>query len=1433
MCFSWFVRIKSTDKLYNAKLADFESEGLYNVFWCVTIPSNVKVKDLAVQMLLSNENDESQHKDFNETWSSELNTSPWKMVRLMPREPIWIDKGRHLTSILTMELKDDKSDENNLEDGGLDANNSDVDLDENESQDKLEDNNKAARDKNSGVVHYFELVPYLSGSCNLPDVFILGFPLDTSLSLIPPCIQLASAPGRIVALDVSFDQRYAVSLSVNSKDLTVDVWDLRPKEDASRTKVPVASAKIPAVESNSFDLSIAISSDGSHIAVFEEPKDVDEWKGGNSIKPGIFEAHFFEHDPTFTPGDGTVGNRKSDVTEKIPSASSDIRHLKLLECERESSLKTFSGFAKFQHRSPGIIVPSQSQGHVFVACNGFDISVFELSSMVKFRYSILLPTPSPINALQSTQLDRRDACQHLINTLQDSRFVWNGDEGKVQVWNWRNGNHIATLDGSDKTLNSLHRIILSKDGSAVIVASKKNIAVYSAESGLPLSKIDIGMSELRLFECFDSDRVMAAGWIEDNDGDGEPNQVFRIMDLYCLSNVINVAQIQLPISDTISYHVMPSTAGDRGNIATIVQHNLAEIQLVDLKPRESDPQPDCSPRCDKENTKSEIRESVDKELGCKYTLSRDDRQRSFHLYRTTEKDEKKDDILAEEPSRDDQKIRWLTFLPCGKRFLVIRMKGFALWQLPNEKLTTCKLLIVKARNRKEHGIWTMCPHGLVMRWKPSETEEVEYVDISRKIFFGSEETLGLVRAMPIIIQCFELSEDLYKQAVIELLKKHINRHPEIPETIGPSPKQSKPFKRSIIGAIIKGCSDLGAELLLHALLESTEFGHWIPHTIEFSEDASKDVIGHLVKESKESMLKMVVDYLLARAHSNSPYYITLLSISIPHLFPKYPELALHISRRSAFIPVKDSESLIHEAVINVPQWRFKPHFIHKDGAERKKEGRGRLYFWAHRKTQLYEFMDQNPVFQLNSQLPITTTTSNNIKNTEAKKVPVGETRQIRNREIKIKFYTIPFSLIWRTRRTDPTKEGAWMFLTTAWVRKAVRLIWHFVFPFDTLWVRTHYSDLEAFDNPAIEALIEYKWTRFAWLFWVARLGLQVTYELLVLAVTFLQIYGQDSRGQELAMKVGFISITVLGYILLHLEFQQMRGGLKRYLSSPYNYIDLCVFELRIIKAVCEVVTVVVNILLRIPAFFAILAVFIFAFAHSINHVIEVDFRNSDVESQADTGLISRTIRDEFPRGYLQSVSSTYFFMTGTYDPVRTSMVEGHWTIQLMVGIYFFLTAVLMMNVVIALMNGVYSEAVEAGKRIWLKNRLDAIAGAENLTFYMPNYRHTRDFFPQYIYYPATERQIQDYRKKFELDIQPLKFDFSVPKILASPAPQNDDQSAAVATMAMQEELKKSIAKLQERITQEQKEWEERILLANEKSEARIKDILDKIMKKLA
>lgn len=137
------------------------------------------------------------------------------------------------------------------------------------------------------------------------------------------------------------------------------------------------------------------------------------------------------------------------------------------------------------------------------------------------------------------------------------------------------------------------------------------------------------------------------------------------------------------------------------------------------------------------------------------------------------------------------------------------------------------------------------------------------------------------------------------------------------------------------------------------------------------------------------------------------------------------------------------------------------------------------------------------------------------------------------------------------------------------------------------------------------------------------------------------------------------------------------------------------------------------------------------------------------------------------------------------------------------------------------MNGVYSEAVIAGEQIWLKNRLELVTSAENMTYFLPNFRDQFDYFPKYIYYLATDKQVADYQEKYGFDKNPLQFDF-MPKKAIDPTTTN-------ATVDTIQELKKMVVEMQEQMAKDNKRHEEELQrqLAQEKAE--YQTALEKLM----
>ncbi|KAI9231653.1 MAG: hypothetical protein BYD32DRAFT_197794 [Podila humilis] len=191
-------------------------------------------------------------------------------------------------------------------------------------------------------------------------------------------------------------------------------------------------------------------------------------------------------------------------------------------------------------------------------------------------------------------------------------------------------------------------------------------------------------------------------------------------------------------------------------------------------------------------------------------------------------------------------------------------------------------------------------------------------------------------------------------------------------------------------------------------------------------------------------------------------------------------------------------------------------------------------------------------------------------------------------------------------------------------------------------------------------------------------------------------------------------------------------------------------ELRVTQVVCKYVTIVLRIFSEIKVFFGVFALGILFFSLAIEHILRGRASGWFPNATNGTDISNSTDKDgvEFPRNFLGAITSTYFIMGGRYDPVNEELSEStNWALHIMIVIYFFFTVILMLNVLIALINNGFSKGEGNWKLVWLENRLRYVESAENMTYRIPGFRQTYDYFPREIYYTATEEQVKEYMDK--------------------------------------------------------------------------------------
>ena len=66
---------------------------------------------------------------------------------------------------------------------------------------------------------------------------------------------------------------------------------------------------------------------------------------------------------------------------------------------------------------------------------------------------------------------------------------------------------------------------------------------------------------------------------------------------------------------------------------------------------------------------------------------------------------------------------------------------------------------------------------------------------------------------------------------------------------------------------------------------------------------------------------------------------------------------------------------------------------------------------------------------------------------------------------------------------------------------------------------------------------------------------------------------------------------------------------------------------------------------------------------------------------------------------------------------------------------------------IALINVAFGKGDDAWRLAWVESRLRYIEAAENLSYHVPGFRQSHNWFPKEIYFSATPQQVRAYNKK--------------------------------------------------------------------------------------
>ncbi|KAG0289070.1 hypothetical protein BGZ97_006578 [Linnemannia gamsii] len=378
----------------------------------------------------------------------------------------------------------------------------------------------------------------------------------------------------------------------------------------------------------------------------------------------------------------------------------------------------------------------------------------------------------------------------------------------------------------------------------------------------------------------------------------------------------------------------------------------------------------------------------------------------------------------------------------------------------------------------------------------------------------------------------------------------------------------------------------------------------------------------------------------------------------------------------AFFPVPLRSVIIERhTVIRPPEFRFK--------------------FWNPNTQPLFQC--RGPILQLES--------------SGASDVEVDVTKDAFGEEI----FAATFNMIW----TDKSEPDALRNTSYPAGESPSMLYWIKMLPFVVVYklkprqqkaVICHEFPLDALDNPALSALILYKWITLGFYIWFTRFVFQCLFYALVIVTVLLQVYAPSHS--SVVVLSGMIG--VMSSIFLLLELSQALSNPTRYFKSLiYNLVDIAVFALPL--------------------------------GGCINQFMVRSTGNED-----------NHLNPRGPNSWLFSFSILIIAFHllfelrvmktgGKYDPISDVFAQPNWAFNTMMIIYLFFTVILMLNVLIAVINSGYDESDTTWELVWLQNRLLYIESIENLSHSIPGLREKYDIFPQEIYYCLSEAKIQEYK----------------------------------------------------------------------------------------
>ncbi|KAF9361953.1 hypothetical protein BGX34_006811 [Mortierella sp. NVP85] len=540
-------------------------------------------------------------------------------------------------------------------------------------------------------------------------------------------------------------------------------------------------------------------------------------------------------------------------------------------------------------------------------------------------------------------------------------------------------------------------------------------------------------------------------------------------------------------------------------------------------------------------------------------------------------------------------------------------------------------------------------------------------------------------------------------------------------------------------------------------LFATADHEWTPHP-----SMTLNPIRRAIDTKNEKLLKVLIGYCVKNAMKYHPGYLAPVMQCQNELLTWYPDIQRDFLRRVSYIPVHNPEYIISKIGVSglqPPDSLDRPILLAPFcslGFLKEKWIGNAKYSYNINSKHAFSLRSQLPV---NSHVDIWMVTSTS-RDRRISRFPERLVElQSSTTDGRPMIYVSPLQL-------EPIKSS----------RREASL--------------THLEDSS--NNPAMRAVLEYKWNAFGRRYWMLRLLRKLLFFALVMIITGNRILTSSSSSVEAPIADGIsvahhpkwrsVVLTTIGLLIIIPELNQLKISPRNYFRSVFNCMDLATHsvpvvgcflylwftsgmtqentdinggfiqiwivpfmilslylnilsELRVIKRFGMAIHIVVNTTKEISWFILISFVFLVGFTNTLLSIHTQANRTCEDGSCTDAdGPSEGSIK------FSQELATAVFFLSGRYAHADASgILLDFYTISVM---FLCLTAILLLNIIIALINNAFQlDKLQCESTHW-ERLSEVIARAELYTATRSDNSH-----PKYIYYSASQKDIEEFRSK--------------------------------------------------------------------------------------